>query len=88
MLPQSRNESGRPSTLYEGHTFEINNASIVYRTLAAENCFFHPNAGSWTESACVCEKKEVKLPCVTLWLTDRCFLPDLAELGYLQLRRT
>ncbi len=33
-------------------------------------------------------KKEVKLPCVTLWLTDRCFLPDLAELGYLQLRRT
>jgi len=34
------------------------------------------------------KKKEAKLPCVTLWLTDRCFLPDLAELGYLQLRRT
>ena len=34
------------------------------------------------------EKKEAKLPCVTLWVTDRCFLPDLAGLSYLQLRRT
>ncbi len=32
--------------------------------------------------------KEVKLLCVTPWLTDRCFLPDLAGLSYLQLRRT
>ncbi len=34
------------------------------------------------------QKNEVKLPCVTLSVTDRCFLPDLAELSYLQLRRT
>ena len=32
--------------------------------------------------------KEVKLPCVTLLVTDRCFLPDLAGLSYLGLRRT
>jgi len=34
------------------------------------------------------QKNEVKLPCVTLSVTDRCFLPDLAGLSYLQLRRT
>jgi hypothetical protein len=36
----------------------------------------------------ILKTKEVKLPCVTPWLTDRCFLPDLAGLSYLQLRRT
>ena len=34
------------------------------------------------------KKNEVKLPCVTLSVTDRCFLPDLAELSYIRLRRT
>ncbi len=34
------------------------------------------------------EKNEVKLPCVTPFVTDRCFLPDLAELSYSRLRRT
>jgi len=34
------------------------------------------------------KKNEVKLPCVTLSVTDRCFLPDLAGLSYFQLRRT
>ncbi len=34
------------------------------------------------------EKNEVKRPCVTLSVTNRCFLPDLAELGYLRLHRT
>jgi hypothetical protein len=88
MLPQLRNESGRLSTQYERHTFEINDASIVYRNLAADNCF-SPVHGEFG-GACLQgeEKKEVKLPCVTPWLTDRCFLPDLAEFGYLQLRRT
>jgi len=32
--------------------------------------------------------KWAKLPCVTPLVTDRCFLPDLAGLSYLQLRRT
>ena len=27
------------------------------------------------------KRNEVKLPCVTPWLTDRCFFPDLAGLG-------
>ena len=34
------------------------------------------------------QNKEVKLPCVTPFVTDRCFLPDLAELSYYRLRRT
>jgi hypothetical protein len=34
------------------------------------------------------KQNEVKRPCVTLLVTDRCFLPDLAGLSYLQLRRT
>ena len=34
------------------------------------------------------KNKEVKLPRVTLLVTDRCFLPDLAGLSYLQLRGT
>jgi hypothetical protein len=34
------------------------------------------------------KQKEAKLPCVTRSVTDRCFLPDLAELSYVQLRRT
>ena len=33
-------------------------------------------------------KKRAKLPCVTPSVTDRCFLPDLAGLSYVQLRRT
>lgn len=34
------------------------------------------------------KQKEVKLPRVTPLVTDRCFLPDLAELSYLQLHGT
>jgi len=40
------------------------------------------------EGVKIAKKNEVKLPCVTPSVTDRCFLPDLAGLSYLQLRRT
>ena len=69
-----------PFTLPDRHSRVHNRRASAGRGRERRRC------GS--ESDCSCKKKEAKLPCVTLWLTDRCFLPDLAGLSKVALRRT